>query len=265
MCTDDAGGLIEGVGNEVLFTVPVVAAVVVGLLGFAGWQQLRQLPSSSPAEQPPRRELTSARLNNGATAVSPVAEHSSSMETAPHYGSDAQCPICLAEPRHPVETNCGHLFCASCLVSYWHHGNWRGAVRCPVCRQQVSVMLRCFQDQHLANETDAQREERARLLRDINDYNRRYSGEPRPCKARLLPGVPESDDAGSLVRSLRHLSVCPMYCFQQDRGMVYATPLTQLQCLLWCIIWHCGSFFSWFTRAHIPLLSCAAPHTVLMN
>ncbi|XP_065304756.1 E3 ubiquitin-protein ligase RNF170-like isoform X3 [Dermacentor albipictus] len=180
MCTDDAGGLIEGVGNEVLFTVPVVAAVVVGLLGFAGWQQLRQLPSSSPAEQPPRRELTSARLNNGATAVSPVAEHSSSMETAPHYGSDAQCPICLAEPRHPVETNCGHLFCASCLVSYWHHGNWRGAVRCPVCRQQVSVMLRCFQDQHLANETDAQREERARLLRDINDYNRRYSGEPRP-------------------------------------------------------------------------------------
>ncbi|XP_075529522.1 E3 ubiquitin-protein ligase RNF170-like isoform X1 [Dermacentor variabilis] len=180
MCTDDAGGLIEGVGNEVLFTVPVVAAVVVGLLGFAGWQQLRQLPSSSPAEQLPRREPTSARLNNGATAMSPVAEHSSSMETAPHYGSDAQCPICLAEPRHPVETNCGHLFCASCLVSYWHHGNWRGAVRCPVCRQQVSVMLRCFQDQHLADETDAQREERARLLRDINDYNRRYSGEPRP-------------------------------------------------------------------------------------
>lgn len=41
-------------------------------------------------------------------------------------------------------------------------------------------MLRCFQDHHLPDETDAEREERARLLRDINDYNRRYSGEPRP-------------------------------------------------------------------------------------
>ncbi|KAL1468901.1 hypothetical protein MTO96_041178 [Rhipicephalus appendiculatus] len=167
MCADDAEGLIEGVGNEVLFTVPVVAAVVFGLLCFAGWQQLRQLSSPPPAAP------TSARLDNGAALPARGG-------MAAHYGSDAQCPICLGEPRHPVETNCGHLFCASCLVSYWHHGNWRGAVRCPVCRQQVSVMLRCFQDQHLPDETDAQREERARLLRDINDYNRRYSGEPRP-------------------------------------------------------------------------------------
>lgn len=178
MCEEDAGGLIEGVGNEVLFTVPVIAAVVVGLLGFAGWQQLRQLSSTSPAELR-RRELTSERLNNGAATL-PGSSMAVSAPLHPHYGSDAQCPICLAEPRYPVETNCGHLFCANCLVSYWHHGNWRGAVRCPVCRQQVSVMLRCFQDQHSAEDTGAQREERARLLRDINDYNRRYSGEPRP-------------------------------------------------------------------------------------
>ncbi|KAL3224337.1 hypothetical protein MRX96_049527 [Rhipicephalus microplus] len=179
MFADDAEGLIEGVGNEVLFTVPVVAAVVFGLLCFAGspitadeanerWQQRRQLLSS-----PLPAASTRARLDNGAALPARGS-------MAAHYGSDAQCPICLGEPRHSVETNCGHLFCASCLVSYWHHGNWRGAVRCPVCRQQVSVMLRCFQDQHLPDETDAQREERARLLRDINDYNRRYSGEPRP-------------------------------------------------------------------------------------
>lgn len=92
-----------------------------------------------------------------------------------HYGSDSQCPICLAEPRFPVETNCGHLFCAHCLVQYWRLGPWRGAIGCPVCRQQVSAMLRCFHD---GDEDD--REERTRLLRSINDYNRRFSGEPRP-------------------------------------------------------------------------------------
>lgn len=189
MCEDAARGLIEGVGNEVLYTVPVFAALVVGLLGFAGWQQLRQLSSSTA--DPRRHDLTSERFNNGGVAAGgggmqqqrqqpAAAAGAGAVVRPPHYGSDAQCPICLAEPRHPVETNCGHLFCANCLVSYWHHGNWGGAVRCPVCRQQVSVMLRCFQDQQVAEETDAQREERARLLRDINDYNRRYSGEPRP-------------------------------------------------------------------------------------
>ncbi|KAH8034948.1 hypothetical protein HPB51_003511 [Rhipicephalus microplus] len=39
MFADDAEGLIEGVGNEVLFTVPVVAAVVFGLLCFAGYER----------------------------------------------------------------------------------------------------------------------------------------------------------------------------------------------------------------------------------
>ncbi|XP_075738954.1 E3 ubiquitin-protein ligase RNF170 isoform X6 [Rhipicephalus microplus] len=160
MFADDAEGLIEGVGNEVLFTVPVVAAVVFGLLCFAGfhekglglgrdgkhvrhvdshitadeanerWQQRRQLLSS-----PLPAASTRARLDNGAALPARGS-------MAAHYGSDAQCPICLGEPRHSVETNCGHLFCASCLVSYWHHGNWRGAVRCPVCRQQWLDHLR---------------------------------------------------------------------------------------------------------------------------
>ncbi|KAK8761679.1 hypothetical protein V5799_027055 [Amblyomma americanum] len=80
----------------------------------AQWQQLRQLSSPSPAELR-RRELTSERLNNGA-AASPGGSMAVSAPRHLHYGSDAQCPICLAEPRYPVETNCGHLFCGGCAV-----------------------------------------------------------------------------------------------------------------------------------------------------
>ena len=29
------------------------------------------------------------------------------------------------------------LISGRCFVTYWSYGNWRGAVRCPVCRQQV--------------------------------------------------------------------------------------------------------------------------------
>ncbi|KAM7286673.1 E3 ubiquitin-protein ligase RNF170 [Ixodes scapularis] len=145
--------------------------------GACRWQQLRQLSSARAAERlwTRRPDPTTDRLDNG-TAGHPDGNRMQS----PRYGADAQCPICLTEPRYPVETNCGHLFCANCLVLYWRHGNWRGAVRCPVCRQQVSVMLRCFQEQQVNEDADVQREERSRLLRDINDYNRRFSGEPRP-------------------------------------------------------------------------------------
>ncbi len=35
--------------------------------------------------------------------------------------SQIQCPICLTNSFLPVETNCGHVFCASCVIQYWRH------------------------------------------------------------------------------------------------------------------------------------------------
>lgn len=55
------------------------------------------------------------------------------------------CPICLRnQSRFPVETNCGHIFCASCIIQYWKHGDFLGGIPCPFCRQTVSVLLTCF-------------------------------------------------------------------------------------------------------------------------
>uniref|UniRef100_A0A8C3HKW8 RING-type domain-containing protein n=1 Tax=Chrysemys picta bellii TaxID=8478 RepID=A0A8C3HKW8_CHRPI len=58
----------------------------------------------------------------------------------PPYHSDLSCPICLQTATFPVETNCGHLFCGSCLITYWKHGSWLGAINCPLCRQKVRVI-----------------------------------------------------------------------------------------------------------------------------
>jgi len=92
---------------------------------------------------------------------------------------DHQCPVCLNEPIYPVETNCGHLFCGQCIVVYWRHGTWIGPVPCPVCRQQVSLILQCFRTNQ-NNLSEQEQMEIQRMLHDINDYNRRFSGEPRP-------------------------------------------------------------------------------------
>lgn len=87
------------------------------------------------------------------------------------------CPICLNAPKYSVETNCGHMFCAQCLLLCWKHGNWRNGINCPVCRQQVSVLLCCFSEECEGNES---KEEKKQILNEINNYNRRFCGAPRP-------------------------------------------------------------------------------------
>ena len=54
------------------------------------------------------------------------------------------CPICLMSLTFPVDTNCGHTFCAQCILSYWQHDQWPQAARCAVCRSQASRQYMYF-------------------------------------------------------------------------------------------------------------------------
>ncbi|XP_061744517.1 RING-HC_RNF170 domain-containing protein [Nerophis ophidion] len=82
------------------------------------------------------------------------------------------CPVCLQTTCFPVQTNCGHLFCAPCLMAYWRHGTWLDPISCPLCRQKVSSLCRLFNNTRSDQQTKA-------VLGDITDYNKRYSGAPR--------------------------------------------------------------------------------------
>ncbi|XP_054020944.1 E3 ubiquitin-protein ligase RNF170 [Dryobates pubescens] len=90
----------------------------------------------------------------------------------PGNHSDFSCPICLQTATLPVETNCGHLFCGSCLITYWKHSPWLAAITCPLCRQKVVLLdnISC-EKQHKSSDQTAH---------DIRDYNKRFSGQPRP-------------------------------------------------------------------------------------
>lgn len=202
--------LIEGIGNEVLVTAValIFTALCFAILALRTVQMnINQIhPLQEEAVNVTRQRL---RINSNASNASTgsvddgqAAGHQDEANAGPtrtspppsapvlsnrnRYGMDSQCPVCLNEPRLPVETNCGHLFCANCLIVYWRHGNWRGPVRCPVCRTQVTVMLTCFRLDNRdaggqqANQGNEELNERQQAVRDINDYNRRFSGEPRP-------------------------------------------------------------------------------------
>ncbi|XP_053716037.1 RING-HC_RNF170 domain-containing protein [Synchiropus splendidus] len=97
---------------------------------------------------------------------------------------DGSCPVCLQTVTFPVQTNCGHLFCAPCLMACWRHGSWLDAVSCPLCRQKVRVLQHLFED----TRSDLRSKE---VLWEITKYNKRYSGAPRQvtdylCDAPLL-------------------------------------------------------------------------------
>ncbi|XP_025934193.1 E3 ubiquitin-protein ligase RNF170 isoform X8 [Apteryx rowi] len=93
------------------------------------------------------------------------------------FYTDMSCPVCLQQATFPIETNCGHLFCGSCIIAYWRYGSWLGAIRCPICRQTVTLFLPLFgEDQQDATQ----------VFQDVNDYNRRFSGQPRSIMERIM-------------------------------------------------------------------------------
>ena len=85
-----------------------------------------------------------------------------------------QCPVCLGPITYIAETNCGHRFCAQCILMYWRTDRWPRACRCPVCRREVNILLTLLQ---------LETNERYRdLTNQIRDYNTRMSGEWRPVR-----------------------------------------------------------------------------------
>lgn len=94
-----------------------------------------------------------------------------------------------------------------CIVAYWRYGTWLGAINCPICRQmvkqtcavfwwlwsewslsvtwrmltvdQVTLLFPLFRDTSGSARTQDGQVEAAQIVNDINDYNRRFSGQPR--------------------------------------------------------------------------------------
>ncbi|XP_074953573.1 uncharacterized protein LOC142059105 isoform X2 [Phalacrocorax aristotelis] len=87
--------------------------------------------------------------------------------------SDFSCPICLQTATLPVETNCGHSFCGSCLITYWKQSPWLAAITCPLCRQKVVLLDNISCEKQQDNPCK-------QIVHDIRDYNKRFSGQPRP-------------------------------------------------------------------------------------
>jgi len=86
--------------------------------------------------------------------------------------AELECPICLeTSAEFAVETNCGHKFCAECLLRVWELcTNPNVAISCPSCRGEITLMMPYFTDEEMNEERNAER--KTFLMNKIDKYNR---------------------------------------------------------------------------------------------
>ncbi|MBN3290202.1 RN170 ligase, partial [Polypterus senegalus] len=167
--------IIEGISDQVL------AAVVLSFAFLSGFATLLFRNEEQNIHPEHQERVSAVRQQLQSEDDTPTL---AALERLQFY-TDMTCPICLQQQASlPTETNCGHLFCGSCIIAYWRYGSWLGAINCPICRQMVTLLFPLFQENGQSQSQDEHSEMRE-VLQSVNDYNRRFSGQPRSLVDRL--------------------------------------------------------------------------------
>lgn len=126
------GTMVDGFGDEVLVVAGSLLALsmfFIAMVVLSRRERAREAihPAQAAPVQNARREMgVGSRPERGTVGASAEVE---------------SCPICLSALVYAVETNCGHVFCSECILTYWQHDQWPRAARCAVCRRPVSLCL----------------------------------------------------------------------------------------------------------------------------
>lgn len=165
MSIQDNLSFIPGIGDEVIlgivstcFLVYILYKLVIWCLGAFGFSETEGLVGNE--------ELNAGRIRS----------------------NNHDCAICLGEASYAIETNCGHIFCGQCIISYYNTIRTSSVTTvispfdtptCPMCRQRMTVLLLYFSEVERNTADLEEISARNLLIGSVRDYNRRYSGEAR--------------------------------------------------------------------------------------
>nr|XP_043627222.1 uncharacterized protein LOC122598801 isoform X2 [Erigeron canadensis] len=88
-------------------------------------------------------------------------------ETPP---DDDCCPICFENFNVASKTNCGHWFCANCILQYWTYRTVLQKCNCPICARPISKLM------PEASLFIMQEAEVVEVLKNVQRYNRLFQG-----------------------------------------------------------------------------------------
>ncbi|XP_032230065.1 E3 ubiquitin-protein ligase RNF170 [Nematostella vectensis] len=167
------GSIIEGIGDEVLLAL-VTTLILIAIVSLIYNSHFRMLNIHPLQAEQVRLARDWLGIGTGGTEQDNNERDEIQAPEPPRaFSNDRQCPVCITDARFLTMTNCGHEFCAPCIITYWRHGRWLGAVQCPVCRQQVNLLFANFSSEESSSDDSHQ------WRGEINEYNRRFSGLPR--------------------------------------------------------------------------------------
>ena len=153
---------IEGVGEEVWQLLSLLGAGLV-VLTLAAWYFETRLGCRRSQNVHPLSVDTITAFLRGRNSRSA----SSSARSSGNW-RDVDCAICISPPQYAVMTNCGHIFCGSCITSYWRHQNRPSALPCPCCRQPINLLLFDPAQRGLHNNRS--------VVQSVQEFNRFCSG-----------------------------------------------------------------------------------------
>lgn len=83
---------------------------------------------------------------------------------------DDVCAICFGDFCVPCKTNCGHWFCGSCIMQFWHYKATIKRCKCPICSRLISVLTpeACL--------LGRQEKEVVDVLQNVHRYNCLFQG-----------------------------------------------------------------------------------------
>ncbi|KAH7846563.1 hypothetical protein Vadar_015477 [Vaccinium darrowii] len=84
--------------------------------------------------------------------------------------NDDVCPICFGDYTIPCKTNCGHWFCANCVIMFWSHGSKLLPCKCPICSETIAKL------NPKASLTLSTDDEVVEALKKVQEYNSLFEG-----------------------------------------------------------------------------------------
>ncbi|GAV61371.1 zf-C3HC4 domain-containing protein [Cephalotus follicularis] len=83
---------------------------------------------------------------------------------------DDCCPICFGNFILPCKANCGHWYCASCILQFWNYSAACKPCKCPMCSRYI---VKLTPEGSLQGQ---QEKELTELLKNVQRYNHLFTG-----------------------------------------------------------------------------------------
>lgn len=111
-------------------------------------------------------------------ASNPVVEVSGEGKGESIEGKDGPpvddcCPICFGDFTIPCKANCGHWYCANCILQFWNYSSASKPCKCPMCSRYIN---RLTPESSLSLQ---QEQEVAEVLKKVVRYNLLFVGGAR--------------------------------------------------------------------------------------